>query len=59
MNGCIRTHLEVIPTDSLGSGLHLRTRSQDENGSHVGEQFGVSCALILTFNSVGLTQIHL
>ena len=43
----------------MASGLHLCARSQDESGSCVAERFGVSCALILTLNSVGCTQIYL
>ena len=46
MNGCISTNLEVVLTDSphqltVYSGLRLRARSQDKNGSCVGEPFGV------------------
>ena len=39
--------------------LCLRARSQDENGSCVGEQFLVSCALIHTLNPVCRTKIYL
>ena len=41
------------------SGLRLRARSRDENGSRVGERFRVSCALNLMLNSVGCTRIYL
>ena len=41
------------------SGLRLSARSQDESGLRIGEHFGVSCALILTLNSVYWIQIHL
>ena len=51
MNGGLSTNLEVVLTDSaqftVYSGLHLRARSQNENGSYFGEQFGISCALIV------------
>ena len=61
--GCMSRNLEVVPTDSpqltVYSGLRLRARSKSENDSHVGERFGFSCALILTVNSVGCTQIYL
>ena len=63
MNGCIRRNLEVVPTDSpqltVYCSLRLYTRSQYENGLHVGEWFGVSCALILKLNSVACTQNYL
>ena len=59
MNDCISTNLEVVPTDfaqltvySGLVGLRLHARSHYENGSPVGERFGVSCGLILTLYSV-------
>ena len=58
MNGCISTNLDVVPNDSpqlTVYGLRLRARSQDDNGSRVGER--VSCVLILTLNSVGWAQL--
>ena len=61
MNGCISTNLEVIPTDCtvviVLCLLRLQVRGLDENGLCIEKWFGVSCALILTLNSVGLTQI--
>ena len=51
MNGCISTHLEVVPTDTQElteqayySVLRLHLRGQDENCSHVEERFRVSFA---------------
>ena len=38
--------------------LHLCMTGQNENGSRVGERFRVSCASILTLNSVGFTPIY-
>ena len=44
----------LTPHRWQGIGLRLRARSQSENGSLVGERFGVSCAMILMLNLVGL-----
>ena len=46
MNGSINTNLEVVPTDTpqYYTVLCLRARSPDENGSRVGERFGVRYA---------------
>ena len=64
MNGCIRTNLEVVPTDSPKSvyrRLRLRARSQDENGleSRRKTVWSQLCVDSHVINSVGWSQIYL